>query len=185
MMNMDFCSNCGQKTAEQIPLGDHQLRRVCTSCRSIHYVNPKVICGALALWENKVLLCRRAIEPRYGLWTLPAGYMELFETMEQGAARETREEAEAEVEIEQLYCMYNIPRIGQIYALFKANLVDGKFGAGEESIESRLFEEDEIPWSELAFPSVEHTLRHYFADRKSNQFNLHLETLGTRLDHTG
>ena len=140
MMNMDFCSNCGQKTAEQIPLGDHQLRRVCTSCRSIHYVNPKVICGALALWENKVLLCRRAIEPRYGLWTLPAGYMELFETMEQGAARETREEAEAEVEIEQLYCMYNIPRIGQIYVLFKANLVDGDFGAGEESIECRLFD---------------------------------------------
>ena len=120
MMNMDFCSNCGQKTTEQIPLGDHQLRRVCTSCSSIHYVNPKVICGALALWENKVLLCRRAIEPRYGLWTLPAGYMELFGTMEQGAARETREEAEAEVEIEQLYCMYNIPRIGQIYVLFKA-----------------------------------------------------------------
>lgn len=185
MMNMDFCSNCGQKTIEKIPLGDHQLRRVCSSCNSIHYVNPKVICGALALWENKVLLCRRAIEPRYGLWTLPAGYMELFETMEQGAARETREEAEAEVEIEQLYCMYNIPRIGQIYVLFKADLIDGKFGAGEESIECRLFEEHEIPWSELAFPSVEHTLRHYFSDRKSNQFNLHLETLGTRLDHTG
>ena len=97
------------------------------------------------LWEDKVLLCRRAIEPRYGLWTLPAGYMELFETMEQGAARETREEAEAEVDIEQLYCMYNIPRIGQIYVLFKSQLIDGKFGAGEETIEARLFNEDEIP----------------------------------------
>lgn len=185
MMNMDFCGNCGHKTTEKIPLGDHQLRRVCTECGHIHYVNPKVICGALALWDNKVLLCRRAIEPRYGLWTLPAGYMELFETMEQGAARETREEAQAEVEIEQLYCMYNIPRIGQIYVLFKAQLINGSFGAGEESIECRLFEEHEIPWTELAFPSVEQTLKHYFSDRKTNQFVTHLETLGTRLDHTG
>ena len=184
-MNMNFCVICGHKTAEKIPLGDHQLRRVCTDCGNIHYINPKVICGALVLWENKVLLCRRAIEPRYGLWTLPAGYMELFETMEQGAARETREEAEAEIEIEQLYCMYNIPRIGQIYVLFKAHLVNGMFGAGEETIESRLFEEHEIPWSELAFPSVEHTLKHYFEDRKTASFSMHLETLGTRLDHTG
>lgn len=182
---MNFCTNCGGTTAEKIPLGDHQVRRVCTQCSYIHYVNPKVICGALALWENKVLLCRRAIEPRYGLWTLPAGYMELFETMEQGAARETREEAEAEVEIQQLYCMYNIPRIGQIYVLFKADLIEGKFGAGEETIESRLFAEDEIPWNDLAFPSVERTLRHYFADRKIGNFSNHLETLGTRLDHTG
>jgi ADP-ribose pyrophosphatase YjhB (NUDIX family) len=185
MMNMNFCVICGHKTTGKIPLGDHQLRRVCTDCGNIHYINPKVICGALVLWENKVLLCRRAIEPRYGLWTLPAGYMELFETMEQGAARETREEAEAEVEIEHLYCMYNIPRIGQIYVLFKANLINGAFGAGEESIECRLFEEHEIPWSELAFPSVEHTLKHYFADRKNDTFDMHLETLGSRLDHTG
>lgn len=111
--------------------------------------------------------------------------MELFETMEQGAARETREEAQAEVDIEQLYCMYNIPRIGQIYVLFKGQLIDGVFGAGEESIECRLFEEHEIPWAELAFPSVEQTLKHYFSDRQSNQFITHLETLGTRLDHTG
>ena len=185
MMNMNFCVICGHTTTEKIPLGDHQLRHVCTSCGNIHYINPKVICGALAIWEDKVLLCRRAIEPRYGLWTLPAGYMELFETMEQGAARETREEAEAEIEHEQLYCMYNIPRIGQIYVLFKADLIKGAFGAGEESIECRLFEEHEIPWSELAFPSVEQTLKHYFSDRKTNTFNMHLETLGSRLDHTG
>ena len=128
LMYMNFCIICGHETTEKIPLGDHQIRRVCVQCGNIHYENPKVICGALALWEDKVLLCRRAIEPRYGLWTLPAGYMELFETMEQGAARETREEAEAEIHIEQLYCMYNIPRIGQIYVLFKANLIDGTFG---------------------------------------------------------
>ena len=185
MKLMRFCTACGHPTSDQIPLGDHQVRQVCTHCRTIHYVNPKVICGALVIWEDKVLLCRRAIEPRYGLWTLPAGYMELFETMEQGAARETREEAEAEVEIEQLYCMYNIPRIGQIYVLFKSKLVEGKFGAGEETIESRLFEEHEIPWKELAFPSAERTLRHYFEDRKTNNFTTHLETLGSRLDHTG
>lgn len=185
MKLMSFCTACGHTTIEKIPLGDHQVRKVCTHCGTIHYVNPKVICGALALWENKVLLCRRAIEPRYGLWTLPAGYMELFETMEQGAARETREESEAEIEIEQLYCMYNIPRIGQIYVLFKGNIKEGQFGAGEETIESRLFEEEDIPWNELAFPSVERTLRHYFTDRKNNQFLMHLETLGSRLDHTG
>ncbi|KGT47245.1 MULTISPECIES: NUDIX hydrolase [Acinetobacter] len=182
---MNFCTACGHETTEKVPLGDQKIRNVCTSCGFIHYVNPKVICGALVLWEDKVLLCRRAIEPRYGLWTLPAGYMELFETMEQGAARETREEAEAEVEIEQLYCMYNIPRIGQIYVLFKTQLIEGKFGAGEETIESRLFSEAEIPWADLAFPSVERTLRHYFEDRKTNTFPMHLETLGSRLDHTG
>lgn len=185
LMYMNFCIICGHETTEKIPLGDHQIRRVCVQCGNIHYENPKVICGALALWEDKVLLCRRAIEPRYGLWTLPAGYMELFETMEQGAARETREEAEAEIHIEQLYCMYNIPRIGQVYVLFKANLIDGTFGAGEESIECRLFDEHEIPWTELAFPSVERTLRHYFEDRKNNSFITHLETIGTRIDHTG
>ncbi|MFC4951573.1 NUDIX hydrolase [Acinetobacter puyangensis] len=182
---MSFCSCCGQPTTTKIPLGDSLPREVCTSCGTIHYVNPKVICGALVVWENKVLLCRRAIEPRYGLWTLPAGYMELFETMQEGAARETREEAEAEVDIEQLYCMYNIPRIGQIYVLFKANLIEGKFGAGEETIECRLFEEQDIPWNDLAFPSVKRTLEHYFIDRQNDEFPMHLETLGTRLDHTG
>lgn len=182
---MRYCLQCGHEAERKIPATDNIPRLVCPNCHYIHYENPKVICGALVLWENKVLLCRRAIEPRYGLWTLPAGYMELFETMEQGAARETREEAEAEIKIEQLYCTYNIPRIGQIYVLFKAELIDGKFGAGEESIECRLFDEAEIPWTELAFPSVEHTLRHYFADRQNNAFPMHLETLGSRLDHTG
>jgi ADP-ribose pyrophosphatase YjhB (NUDIX family) len=182
---MNFCSHCGQPTTAKIPLGDGRIREVCEACRTVHYVNPKVICGALAIWEHKVLLCRRAIEPRYGLWTLPAGYMELFETMQEGAARETREEAEAEIEIEQLYCMYNIPRIGQIYTLFKAQVIDGQFGAGEETLESRLFAEDEIPWDDLAFPSVKCTLEHYFHDRKNNDFPLHIDTLGTRLDHTG
>lgn len=182
---MNFCSQCGHTVTHKIPLGDQKNRAVCDHCGTIHYENPKIICGALVTHHNRVLLCRRAIEPRYGLWTLPAGYMELFETMEQGAARETREEAQAEVSEPQLYCMYNIPRIGQIYVLFRANLVDGKFGAGEESIECALFDEADIPWNELAFPSVERTLRHYFADRQQQHFPVHLETLGSRLDGTG
>jgi ADP-ribose pyrophosphatase YjhB (NUDIX family) len=182
---MSFCSKCGQPTLTQIPLGDSLPREVCGSCGTIFYVNPKLICGALVLWQDKVLLCRRAIEPRYGLWTLPAGYMELNETMQQGAARETLEEAEAEIVIEQLYCMYNIPRIGQIYVLFKAHLVDGKFGAGEETLECRLFEEHQIPWDQLAFPSVKQTLEHYFNDRQRQEFPMHLDTIGSRIDHSG
>ena len=182
---MSFCIQCGHPATQKKPLGDQKDRAVCDNCGKIHYENPKVICGALVTHDHRVLLCRRAIEPRYGLWTLPAGYMELFETMEQGAARETREEAEAEIQSPQLYCMYNIPRIGQIYVLFRAQLLDGQFGAGDESIECALFEEKDIPWTELAFPSVERTLRHYFADRQQQHFPIHLETLGSRLDGTG
>ena len=182
---MSFCLKCGQPGQLSIPQGDQRERLVCNSCNYIHYENPKVICGALVTWQDKVLLCKRAIEPRYGLWTLPAGFMELYETMEQGAARETLEEAEAVVNIEQLYCMFNIPRIGQIYVLFKGDLQDGKFGAGDESLECGLFTEEDIPWEDLAFPSVERTLRHYFQDRKQGAFTMHLETIGSRLDGTG
>lgn len=181
---MSFCLQCGYEAYLEIPTGDQKHRLVCRQCGYIHYENPKVICGALALWDNKVLLCKRAIEPRYGFWTLPAGFMELNETMEQGAARETMEEAEAEVEIKQLYCMYNIPRIGQIYVLFKGDLIDGKYGAGEESLECGLFNEEDIPWDQIAFPSVERTLRHYFQDRKLGTFSTHLETIGARIDGT-
>lgn len=161
-------------------MGDEKLRQVCTACGHIHYENPKVICGALVLWQNQVLLCRRAIEPCYGLWTLPAGYMELNETMQQGAERETFEEAEAHIDTEQLYCLYDIPRIGQIYSIFKAQLRHGKFGAGPETIESRLFSEQDIPWDQLAFQSVRQTLEHYFSDRQQQQYPLHLETLDAR-----
>ncbi len=176
---MSFCLKCGQQGQLVIPEGDQRERLVCSSCGHIHYENPKVICGALVIHQDKVLLCRRAIEPRYGLWTLPAGFMELHETMEEGAARETWEEAEGVVNIEQLYCMYNIPRIGQIYVLFKGNLQDGQYGAGTESLECGLFGEDEIPWNELAFPSIERTLKHYFNDRQHGQFTLHLETISS------
>ncbi|GAB3053173.1 NUDIX hydrolase [Acinetobacter apis] len=178
---MNCCIKCGHPTTKKKPLGDEKLRQVCTHCGNIHYENPKVICGALVVADQKVLLCRRAIEPRYGLWTLPAGYMELSETMAEGAARETLEEADARIDIEQMYCMYDIPRIGQIYALFKAKLRDHQFGAGPETLESRLFEEHEIPWDQLAFPSVKKTLQHYFADRKQAHYPIHLETIDSLL----
>lgn len=175
---MSFCLRCGHATHFQIPAGDQRQRIVCTRCDYIHYENPKIICGALAIFDHKVLLCRRAIEPRYGLWTLPAGFMEIGETIEAGAARETWEEAEGHITDQHLYCIYNIPRIGQVYMLFKSQLQDGIFGVGEESLECALFAEDDIPWGELAFPSIERTLRHYFTDRKTGQFPQHLETIG-------
>ena len=174
---MSYCLQCGHKTKKEIPTDDTKLRQVCPQCGYIHYENPKVICGALVIWQDKVLLCKRAIEPRYGYWTLPAGYMELGETMAQGAQRETLEEAEAVVNLEQLYCLYDVPHIGQIYSVFKGTLENGSFGAGIETLESRLFSEDEIPWDELAFPSVKSTLQHYFNDRKTLSFPLHLQTI--------
>lgn len=180
---MAFCMQCGQPTVTRVPIGDSLPREVCTHCGFIHYVNPKIICGALVTSGEHILLCRRAIEPCYGKWTLPAGFMELGETLQDGAARETREEAHAEITIEQLYCLYNIPRIGQVYVLFKALLNDGQFGAGEETIESRLFTIDELPWEDLAFPSVERTLRHFVHDRSLGQTPLpqHLETIESRV----
>ncbi len=177
---MAYCLRCGQATTLTIPPGDQRLRAVCSNCHHIHYENPKVICGALAVWQDKVLLCRRAIEPRYGLWTLPAGFMELGETMQDGAEREMHEEAEAHLSKAQLYCMYDIPRIGQIYVLFLGELTDGVFGAGEESLECALFAEDEIPWEHLAFRSIKYTLRHYFKDRKTGHFPQHLDMVGPR-----
>jgi len=180
-MDIQFCNHCGEQTTAKIPLGDHQIRQVCSGCDQVHYVNPKVVCGALVTWEDKVLLCRRAIEPRYGYWTLPAGYMELFETMEQGAIRETWEEAAANVNIEQLFCMYDFPQIGHIYVLFKAQLSEGTFGTGEETLETRLFSEEEIPWSDLAFSSVIRTLKHYFNDRRNGKLAMHLETLSLEI----
>lgn len=179
---MAFCLRCGHPTHLSIPEGDSRRRAVCNHCDYIHYENPNIICGTLALWHGKVLLCRRAIEPRYGFWTLPAGFMEIGETIEAGAARETWEEAEGRVSQQQLYCIYNIPRIGQVYMLFKCDLDDGVFGVGSESLECALFDEADIPWGELAFHSIERTLRHYYADRKANPslnpLPQHLETIG-------
>ncbi len=174
---MKFCSNCGAAVALKIPAGDTLSRHVCDACGIIHYQNPKMIVGCIAEWESRILLCRRAIEPRHGLWTVPAGFMENGETTAQGAARETLEEANARVEIGPLYAMYNIPHINQVYILFRARLLDLDFSAGTESLEVRLFDEAEVPWEQLAFATVRNTLTHYYADRKSGEYRFHLGTI--------
>ena len=154
----------------KVPSGDNRERHVCTSCGEIHYQNPKIVTGCIPVWGDKVLLCKRAIEPRYGLWTVPAGFMENGESTHAGAMRETLEEANARVAIDELYMTVNLPLINQVYMLFRAQLLDLDFSAGEESLDVRLFSEDEIPWEELAFPTVEISLKHFFADRARGEF---------------
>lgn len=174
---MKFCSNCGAPVAFRIPPGDSLPRHVCDTCSTIHYQNPRMIVGCIPEWEERILLCRRAIEPRSGLWTVPAGFMENGETTAQGAARETLEEANARVEIGPLYALYNIPHINQVYMLFRGRLLDTDFSAGHETLETRLFDENDIPWSEIAFASVRNTLTHYYADRKNGAYRFHLGTI--------
>ncbi len=175
---MAFCMRCGAVAESSIPPNDSRQHIVCTQCDFIHYENPKVICGLLATWQDKVLLCRRAIEPRYGLWTLPAGFMEIGETMAEGANRECQEEAEGEGVEPQLYCLYDLPHIGQIYALYRGELKDGLFGAGSESLECALFAESDIPWDDLAFRAIQQTLKHFFHDRRTGVFPIHHEMIG-------
>ena len=167
---MNYCNQCGEAVSQQIPEGDNRLRYVCVTCTTIHYENPKVITGCLPIHEDQVLLCKRAIEPRSGLWTLPAGFLENGETSADGALRETMEEANARVNIEGLYTLFSLPHISQVYMFFRATLQDLDFYAGEESLEVQLFNEDEIPWDNLAFPVITETLKHYFKDRTSNTF---------------
>jgi ADP-ribose pyrophosphatase YjhB (NUDIX family) len=178
MNRMKFCSHCGSgQIALRVPEGDHVPRFVCAACGTIHYQNPKVVVGCLPEWEDQVLLCRRAIEPRYGLWTLPAGFLENGETIYAGAMRETLEEASARVAIGSLYTMISLPQISQIYMIFRACLLDLDFGPGPESLEVRLFEEDGIPWEELAFRTIGRTLRNYFLDRKQGGFPTRVSTM--------
>jgi len=167
---MNFCSQCGAQVSLKIPAGDNMPRYVCNTCEAIHYENPKIVAGCIPEWEDKVLLCKRAIEPRYGLWTLPAGFMENNESTPQAAAREAMEEARADVEITSLYTVFNLIHINQVYMLFRSRLLNEDFGAGIESLEVELFAEKDIPWDQLAFPVVEQTLRHFFKDRAAGQF---------------
>ena len=161
---MKYCSHCGAEVAFKIPQGDNRPRYICNTCKSIHYQNPKIVVGCIPVWKDRILLCRRAIEPRYGLWTLPAGFMENGETTQDGAARETLEEANARVEVENLYSLFNLPHIDQIYMLFRSRLLDLDFKPGAESLEVNLFREAEVPWDEIAFPVVKETLKLFFAD---------------------
>lgn len=160
------CRLCGATTVKLVPENDNRDRDVCSACGFVHYDNPKLVIGTLATYEGKVLLCRRAIEPRYGYWTLPAGFMECLETMEQAACRETHEEALAVANALQLYAIVEVPHISQIHVYYTAEIADGHFGAGEESLECALFAEHEIPWGDLSFPSVTFCLKRFFDDRK-------------------
>jgi ADP-ribose pyrophosphatase YjhB (NUDIX family) len=179
---MNFCSHCGSSSLEQrIPEGDTLPRWVCASCSTIHYQNPKIVVGCLPDWEGKVLLCRRAIDPRHGLWTLPAGFLENGETLVAGAARETVEEARACVDVGALYTVISLPHINQIYVMFRARLLDLGFGPGPESLDVRLFDEEAIPWNELAFRTIARTLRNYFLDRKLGAFPVHVSALERRV----
>ncbi len=167
---MNYCSSCGKPVGRRIPDGDNRERFVCEACGTIHYQNPKIITGCLPIHQDQVLLCRRAIAPRSGFWTLPAGFLENGETSSQGAVRETREEACANVAIEGLYTVFSLPHISQVYMFFRANLLDLDFRPGWESTDVRLFAESDIPWNELAFPVIRDTLQHYFRDRSSGDF---------------
>ena len=174
---MNFCSACGAPVKHRVPPGDSLPRYVCTNCGVIHYENPKMVVGCIPEWEGKILLCRRAIEPRLGLWTVPAGFMENGETTAEGAARETLEEGNARVEMLGLYAVFNIPHINQVYMLFRARLLNLDFSAGAETLETKLFDEDEIPWDEIAFVTVRRTLKHYFDDRRAGEFRFHIGTI--------
>jgi len=169
---MKFCSECGEQVSQKIPAGDNRLRYVCNSCETIHYQNPRIIAGCIAEHEDKILLCKRAIEPRLGLWTLPAGFMENNETTLEAAARESFEEAQAKLKNMSLYCTYSIPHISQVYMMYRGTLVDGFSAAGEESLETALYSEHEIPWNQLAFPVISETLKLYYADKSKNDFKV-------------
>lgn len=181
---LKFCSNCAAPVIHRVPPGDNKRRYVCDICGEIHYQNPKVVVGCLPVWEGRVLLCRRAIEPRYGYWTLPAGFMENDETTGQGAIRETQEEAGARVELGAAFSLLSVPHVNQVHLFYLARLADLNFAPGEESLEVALFEESAIPWKEIAFRTVGITLKHWFADRKLGHFGFHAEDIVPPLPRT-
>jgi ADP-ribose pyrophosphatase YjhB (NUDIX family) len=174
---INYCCCCAAPVRLGIPPGDSLPRHVCDACGAIHYRNPRLVVGTLPVWEDKVLLCRRAIEPRHGCWTLPAGFMENAETVAEAAARETREEACARVELGEMFTMISVPHISQVHVIYRARLLDLDFAPGEESLDVALFDEASIPWEEIAFRTIAMTLRHFFADRARGAFSLHAEAI--------
>tara|TARA_B100000315_G_C14586593_1_gene593353 strand:- start:3227 stop:3799 length:573 start_codon:yes stop_codon:yes gene_type:complete len=174
---MRFCSLCGSPTSLKIPSGDDLPRFVCDACNHIHYQNPKIVVGTIPQWKNHILLCRRAIDPGYGQWTLPGGFMENGETVEQGAIRETLEECGAEVNITSLFAVYSLPHISQVYMMFCANMRDAHFSGGGETLEVKLFRHDAIPWNALAFRVIHAIMNHYITDFAHNNFSIHIGTI--------
>ncbi|MGI9277644.1 MAG: NUDIX hydrolase [Endozoicomonas sp.] len=177
---MNYCSHCGARVSQKIPAGDNRLRDVCEGCGQVHYQNPLIVAGCLPVFGDRVLLCKRAIEPRKGYWTLPGGFMELGETLEQAALRETLEEAGAEVNVDTLYTVFNVLHVGQVSLFFLSHLDQPVFAAGEESEVVELFREEDIPWDQLAFQTIKRTLKHYFADRKQGVFPQRIEDIDYR-----
>ncbi|WP_290697972.1 NUDIX hydrolase [Amphritea sp.] len=176
---MNFCNQCGSAVRLEVPEGDNRPRHICNNCSFIHYVNPKVIAGCLPVYEGKVLLCKRAIEPRIGFWTLPAGYMENGESTQNAATRETREEANARVSQLELYTLTSLVPVSQVQLIYLAQLDDLDFSAGDETEDVQLFAEEDIPWDDLAFQTIRNALRFYFEDRKKGVFpmrHIDLET---------
>ena len=177
---MKFCSDCGATLTMMVPPGDNRERFVCSDCDTIHYVNPRIVTGCLPVWQDRVLLCLRDIEPRRGYWTLPAGFLENGETIAAGAARETAEEANARVKDLELYTVFSLPHISQAYMFFRAELCDLDFSSGEETLDVRLFAEHEIPWDQLAFPVITQSLEFFFDDRGSGNFPVRSRELNFR-----
>lgn len=174
---MKFCPCCGALLRQGIPQGDDRLRHICDACATVHYQNPKLIAGCIPVWQGRILLCKRAIEPRKGYWTLPAGFMELGETIAQAAAREAQEEAHVEVAIGDIFTIFNLPHISQVYVFFLAEMISGRFAAGVESLETRLFDEHEIPWSEISFETVHRSLQYFVADRHAGEFKMRVQDI--------
>lgn len=167
------CRACGAAVQYRVPADDNRERATCPQCATIHYENPLNVVGTVPVWGDQVLLCRRAIEPRHSKWTLPAGFMELGETVAEGAQRETTEEAGARIELEGLFTMLNVVRVGQVHLFYRARMLDTTLDPGPETLEARLFREDEIPWDEIAFRTVSQTLRLWFEDRRHGVFGFH------------
>lgn len=170
---INFCSQCGTSVVQKIPKGEDRLRAVCPSCHTIHYQNPKIVAGCIPEWDGQILMCQRAIEPRVGFWTFPAGFMEMGESTEEAAARETMEEATAIVDIQSLYAVYSLRHVDQVYVIFRGIMKQVEFGAGEESLDVKLVSLENIPWEQLAFPVIHEALSRYVQDRVKNSFGTH------------
>lgn len=168
-----FCSHCGHGLSRDIPPDDNRARYLCHHCGSVHYQNPLMVVGTIPVWQNRILLCRRAIEPRYNTWTLPAGFMELDESTAQGALRETREESGARIELGVLFTVIDVPEVNQVHFYFLAEALGPDLDPGPESLEARFYDESEIPWDNMSFQTVSTTLRHFLEDRRKGHFDVH------------
>ncbi len=181
---MNYCPKCGSTVTLKTPVDDTRERHVCSGCKTIHYENPRNVVGTIPVWQDKVLLCKRAIQPRLGFWTLPAGFLEIGESTEDGAKRETQEEAGATVEIGPLFSLLNVKHVEQVHLFYLAKLIEPKYQAGVESLEVELFSKENVPWNDLAFPTVRKTLEWYFQDKKLGRLD-EADKIATHLDDVG